>query len=407
MQFQSGIIPLNELYSEEFASWLRRFMNTGAVPLGPAHLLSRPNSFMVAPFTNGAHLVLADDKGEIRTFFNACPHRRKTLYTIPDTNGWALNSFTGRLQSHIVCGGHSWGFTSRGEQAQHSQGCSGLTSAGTTRDIGGHLWVGYESALAKVSEILTLPLIRKHGINFTIPIGYRLATVKIDRAKYRPFTGLKVFGDVGHVDDAYHNRTLKRVTTVSGLEIDLSSGSGQVSVQIVPWNSICDYARTTTEWARWHAGVSKLQQENPHDPGLHRIVWMQDSRSGWTGEQFPGMYVDSRFMPDPSGVGTMNIVAFYFHEDILAFRDSTNDTDENGDIVHWATRAYWNQLAPEDAKLCAEEDEGCINLLNHGQGALTDGMYESYEEGISLQYETWLARQWKMYKERQEGRFSL
>lgn len=399
IKFVPGLISIRELYSEEFVRWLREFMNTGALPLGPAHLLSKPNDFMVAPFTNGAHVTLMDANRKVNTFHNSCPHRRKTLFTIPERDGdtWEVEALTGSIPDVKVCSGHSWSFTSDGERALSSPGCRGMLPSGLTRDIGGILWTGVESELDRVAEIFKLPLMRKLEVNSFVPDGYRLHKVKVDRAAYRPVTGLKVYGDVDHVDDEYHSGTLKQVADAGGLEIDVTAPSNSVSVQVVPWKKDCDRNRTSLTWRRWHEEAQKLQAESPHDKSFERIVWLQESRSGWTGEQFPGMYVDSRFAPDPDGSGTMNIVGFYFHENVLAFRDASNDTEENGDIVYWAIRAYWEGLAPEDARLCTEEDVGCLNLITHGRGDEMDGLYGDHEEGVSHQYEQWLASHWKKH----------
>ncbi len=395
--FLPGEISIKDLYSDEFATWLREFMNTGALPLGPAHLLSRPNSYMVAPYTNGAHVVISNEKGEVNTFLNACPHRRKILFTIPKADAWHLTAFTGMIQGHIYCGGHGLSFTSDGEPTEHSSGCNGMTKAGITKNLGGILWVGSEVELKRVEEIFSLPLMRKHGITTFIPEGYRLHSIKIDNAKYHPVTAIETFGDIGHILAAFHDTTLARIADVSSLEIDTSASTNSVSLQVVAWKSECDPKRTSIEWFRLHEEGEKHQKESPDIVGPRRIAWWQDSVSGLTGEDYPGVHVDSRFIPHPSGFGTINVIAFYFHEDILNFRDASNDTDKDGDIVHWAMKAYL-KLACEDGELCEEIDQGNLNLLRHGLGDEVHGMYETHLEGVSYQYVKWLAQCWKEHK---------
>jgi hypothetical protein len=110
------------------------------------------------------------------------------------------------------------------------------------------------------------------------------------------------------------------------------------------------------------------------------------------------MTVESRFAPDPDGPGTINIVGFYFPEDMLAFRNTevNNDSDEYGDVVHWGMKAYMD-LADEDARLAEREDQGSMHLVLHGLGSRRDGYYGTHEEGVSHQYEKWLAMHWQAH----------
>ncbi len=273
-------------------------------------------------------------------------------------------------------------------------------SAGEVMNIGNSLWVGTQDELVRVSELPKLPLMQKCGAHALIPDGFRLHTVEIKREGFRPFTGIDKFGDVDHVDDEVHDETLKRVASVADLEIDLSAPSQSVSAQVVRWLRECDPKKMSLTWRRFHEESTSLREEFPDDGSFDRIVWCQESRSGNTYEHFPGMVIESRFAPDPEGPGTMNIVGFYFHENVLAFRTSENDTDEYGDIVHWGPKAYLD-LAYEDAHLALEEDLGCMNLVAHGQGGLRDGYYGAHEEGISHQYDNWLAGQWRAFKAKQ------
>lgn len=400
VEFRAGLIPLRELYSDKFTQWHREFMSTGALPLGPAALVARPNDCMLAPFTNGAHVVMRNDEGKLGTFFNVCPHRRKTLFKIPSGDTWRIKDFTTNSR-FIVCPGHNLIFTTGGVSHPNGSGCAGLISAGETRDIGGLLWVGSTEELDRVASIFKLSLMQKHGIDRFIPKGYALHAVKVCRMQSRPTTNLGVYGDIWHIIAAYHNNTLKQHTDISRLEIDVSAPCESVSVQVVPWIEKGSTTASTRAWAEWGRGVKSLQEKYPDDASLRKIVWGQESRGGWTGEWYPGMYTDSVFIPDPDGTGTINVVAFYFLEEILNTRDpEIADTDFGGDLVHWATKAYWKELAPEDAVLCKEEDDGCRTLIRCGKGDLTSGYYRLPEEGVSYQYEKYLARHWNAYKAR-------
>ena len=70
----------------------------------PASHCRSPGDFITVEVAGQRIIVLRDEEGELRAFYNVCRHR-----------GTRLCSGSGKLKKHIICPYHGWGYNLRGD----------------------------------------------------------------------------------------------------------------------------------------------------------------------------------------------------------------------------------------------------------------------------------------------------
>lgn len=379
-----GLSTMSELGSTEFREWIKKTLCSGAVYLGPAHVVEERGQWFVSASTNDAHFLLHGMDGKVRAFLNVCRHREAQIL-VPTGEG--LEGRSGKLtSSQLVCSAHNWAYNSDGSHELspalgfRREPCLGLHEV-PIENIGGMYWTGTMEERAQVKRILALPLMEKYEISAFIPSHYVLHEIWVSTDTFNPETGMEVYGEVDHVDDpAVHGSTLMQFVRPSGLEINCVEGVPG-NVQVVPFLEKCDHTLISQEWFMYRDMV--LEHTKGTTPPFG-AVWIAHYGDGTTVEYFPKALVVSRFAPNLEGNGTRNVVEFYFSDEVLGFYS---------ELAEWFVRAY-KKLAGEDAILCARMDRGRAHLRNFGKGNEVSGPTHPLEEGAVSHYFRWLHDAW-------------
>lgn len=381
-----GLITMDELGSHAFLSWLRRFLNSGALYVGPTHLLEEVGSWYISASTEDGIVAIRGLDGKLRALLNACRHRELQIFV---TKGETVGDRCGKLTSKlIVCPGHNTNYTSDGHHYYspalkvRKVECLGLHEL-PIQSIGGLLWTGSDDDLKPIQKILNSPLMQKRDVSSFIPPNYRLDTIVVYEEKFNPTTAMVVYGDVDHVDDMFHDYTLKRCVVTKGLEIDITTTEA-ASVQVVPWRKECD-TKATDAWRTYHAEAAKYYAKHQDDARGEQVVWFAFYHDHTTVEEFPAMGVVSRFAPSRILGCTRNVVEFYF-------------PDDAPEALRAAGVAAYRELAPEDAEISRRIEQGSEHLRMFGKGGEVGGPMHPLEEGVVVHYTEWLNKHWVNHK---------
>ena len=298
-------------------------LNTSGLYLGPSNAVPLQGSYFISASTDGGHFLLRGLDNKVRAFLNVCRHREKRIL-LPKGEG--LSHWRGRLTS-LTCGGHDWGYGFDGAHVSPKtfmvngnacpiEGDHNLHQV-PIEDIGGLYWTGNESQLADIRELLQSDLLKESGITHFVPPDYQLHEVWVTHNRFRPDTGMEVFGDISHVlAPSVHGGTLMRFVDPNGLKLDAPEKSRCGNVQKVPFLKTTDTSKMSDAWRYYREAV--LEQSGGETPP-YGAVWIAHYPDGTTIEHFPYAVVVSRFAPDHHTFGTRNVVEFYFSDEILAF----------------------------------------------------------------------------------------
>lgn len=189
-----------EIFREEQEKIFRR------VWLIACHESEVPEGYDYRTFSHpaGVNLVVVrDDDGTIRTFFNVCPHRGNTLVYTPSNNG-----------KHLMCIFHSWAFDCTGQCVSIPRPKAygdrvrkeslGLREVRTEVGYGGFVWVNLDDHAERLSEFIDPALTDMLPALDTEPLDvftYHCNTVDTNWKFWRE-TNSEFYHDYLH----YHNR---------------------------------------------------------------------------------------------------------------------------------------------------------------------------------------------------------
>jgi methanesulfonate monooxygenase subunit alpha len=232
--------------------------------------LQRPFDYRSFQHPGGSPLIVVrGDDGQVRSFFNICPHRGNTLLYAP----------TGNART-IRCIFHSWAFDtkgrcvsiSRGEQGYQDRfGCeqAGLREVKTEVGYGGFVWVNVDDNACSLAEYLgdAMSMLEQHLAMPLEVFHYHQAIVKTNYKLWHD-TNSEFYHDYMH----YFNR-------ITGMQ---QPGY---------------FDRKYTGYANGHASVGSMSvRYDAYEAGKGRDVgWPGLAPGGWVLiDVFPGMTFNLR-----------------------------------------------------------------------------------------------------------------
>ena len=311
--------------------------------------------------------VLVRNQGGVDLISNVCCHRQAIMLggqagnvTDPSTNHGNLSSTGG----NIVCPLHRWTYDNTGDLlgAPHfeSKPCKRLEKF-PLKDCHGLLFEGVRDPAQDMAT-----LFKQSNFDFS---DYVLDHVEIHECNYNWKTFIEVYLEDYHVEPFHPG--LGQFVTCSDLTWEFSDwfSAQRVGVHQALANPGSDV------YKRWHNELLKFRQGETPDFGA---VWVTYYPTHMI-ELYPHVLVLSTLYP-VSPQKTMNVVEFYYPEEIAAFER---------DFVE-AQRAAYMETAIEDDEIAERMDAGRLALLNRGTNEV--GPYQSPMEDGMQHFHEWYHR---------------
>jgi len=311
--------------------------------------------------------VLVRNQGGVDLISNVCCHRQAIMLggqagnvTDPSTNHGNLSSTGG----NIVCPLHRWTYDNTGDLlgAPHfeSKPCKRLEKF-PLKDCHGLLFEGVRDPAQDMAT-----LFKQSNFDFS---DYVLDHVEIHECNYNWKTFIEVYLEDYHVEPFHPG--LGQFVTCSDLTWEFSDwfSAQRVGVHQALANPGSDV------YKHWHNELLKFRQGETPDFGA---VWVTYYPTHMI-ELYPHVLVLSTLYP-VSPQKTMNVVEFYYPEEIAAFER---------DFVE-AQRAAYMETAIEDDEIAERMDAGRLALLNRGTNEV--GPYQSPMEDGMQHFHEWYHR---------------
>jgi phenylpropionate dioxygenase-like ring-hydroxylating dioxygenase large terminal subunit len=282
---------------------------------------------------------------------NVCRHRQAVMLR-----------GRGNTRSNIVCPLHRWTYDLQGELigAPHfaDDPCLNLnryrtrTWNGMVFEDNGHDIAG---ALAQLGP--------RADLDFS---GYVLDKVQLHECDYNWKSFIEVYLEDYHV--APFHPGLGQFVTCEDLRWEFGE---QYSVQTVGTNNALAKAGSAT-YRKWHDAVLAYRNGKPPKHGAIWLTYYPNIMVEW----YPHVLVISTLYPK-SPQKTLNVVEFYYPEDIAAFER---------EFVEAEQAAYW-ETCVEDDEIALRMDAGRKALMERGDDEI--GPYQSPMEDGMQQFHEW------------------
>lgn len=312
---------------------------------------------------DGNARILVHGKQGIELMSNVCRHRQALMLggTTGDVSGPV--NLSGNLSAtggNIVCPLHRWTYNDTGRLigAPHfeHQPCANL-KRWPLHNCNGLLFEGPRDPVADIGSLFTRP-------EFDVS-DYVLDHVEVHQCNYNWKTFIEVYLEDYHVEPFHPG--LGRFVTCSDLQWDFST---MFSVQRVGVHRALSQPGSDA-YRTWHQKLLEFRGGETPDFGA---VWVTYYPTHMI-ELYPHVLVLSTLYP-VSPQETVNIVEFYYPEEIAAF---------DREFVE-AQRAAYMETAIEDDEIAERMDAGRLALFKRGdvevgpyQSPMEDGMQHFHE----------------------------
>ena len=385
MQQLQSFTP-SELRSASFRTWVAELYQRTPKLLGTTASLPSPGSTYVPRTTEDRHVLIRTDKtgtdSEYVCFVNSCAHLQLKFIPVGKIFDGKEVERQGKLGTlrFIVCPWHERGHrTNSGEFiTKPGEQCRRLRKVETVR-LGDLIFEAADGSLPSFEALINSPKFAELGIKpFEIPTNFRLVRTSDTPERFDAITGAANFAEDAHVGPSHRSTYafLYDMKTLYVVVIDR-----EWSAQFVGWHKA---ERAMPQNACGELRRLILARTGGVAPAFG-VIWYQFGAFD-TMERFSigtdvsdHVIVVSSFIPTKSGVGSRNVVEFYFPENVASDSEFVD-----------AFMAAYNEPGAEDRDLCLSAEEGYDARIESGYGDDPIIPSDSKEERCLLNYYNYL-----------------
>lgn len=360
-------LAVNAYFDEEiFALEKELIFKNSSIYIGNEKAVPELGDWRTLAQENAGRVLVRNEHG-VELISNVCCHRQAIMLGGQAGNVTDPNNNRGNLRDtggNIVCPLHRWTYDNTGDLigAPHFEAkpARRLTQF-PLKNCHGLLFEGPRDPAQDMASLFKLP-------NFDFS-DYVLDHVEIHECNYNWKTFIEVYLEDYHVEPFHPG--LGKFVTCSDLtwEFDKWFSAQRVGVHQALANP------GSKVYQRWHDELLKFRGGESPDFGA---VWVTYYPTHMI-ELYPHVLVLSTLYP-VSPQKTMNIVEFYYPEEIAAFER---------DFVE-AQRAAYMETAIEDDEIAERMDAGRLALMNRGTNEV--GPYQSPMEDGMQHFHEWYHR---------------
>ncbi|MFC3339351.1 aromatic ring-hydroxylating oxygenase subunit alpha [Paracandidimonas soli] len=360
-------LPVSSYFDESiFAQEQERIFKRSSLYVGHEKLVPSPGDWRTLAQEKAGRMLLRTPEG-VQLMSNVCRHRQAIMLGGQAGNVTDHACASGNLQGtggNIVCPIHRWTYNQSGSLigAPHFSETPGLNlQAYPLRHCHGLLFEGARDPAADMSALFSRP-------EFDLS-GYVFDHMEVHRCNYNWKTFIEVYLEDYHV--APFHPGLGHFVTCDDLSWEFSDW---YSLQRVGVNQALNQPGSDV-YRQWHDRLLDYRGGEAPDFGAIWVTYFPTHMI----ELYPHVAVLSTLYP-VSPQETVNIVEFYYPEDIAAFEREFVE----------AQRAAYMETAIEDDEIGERMDAGRRALMQ--RGVSESGPYQSPMEDGMLHFHEWYRR---------------
>ena len=340
-----------------------QIFNKSALYVGHEKLVPETGDWYTLAHEHAGRALVRNTQG-VELISNVCRHRQAIMLGFDSVNPHSEQSRRGNLRDtggNIVCPIHRWTYSKNGELLGAPQfpktPCMNLQKF-TLKNCHGLLFEGPRDPASDLAALFNRP-----EFDFG---DYVLDHVEVHQCNYNWKTFIEVYLEDYHVGPFHPG--LGRFVTCDDLSWEFADW---YSLQRVGVHNALAHPGSET-YRRWHDQLLQFRQGETPDFGA---VWVTYFPTHMI-ELYPHVVVLSTLHP-VSPQKTVNIVEFYYPEEIAAFER---------DFVE-AQRAAYMETAVEDDEIAERMDAGRKALMLRGTSEA--GPYQSPMEDGMMHFHAW------------------
>lgn len=353
-------LPVSSYFDETlFQREMQTLFHNGPRYVGSACAVPEKGDYFVLPQEKGGRMLVRNQAGEVQLVSNVCRHRQAVMLK---GRGNLNTAGVGHAGGNIVCPIHRWTYNDGGELlgAPHfdNDPCLHLKRY-PLREINGML---FEDNGRDITADLAGLHLREH-LNLE---GMVLHHVEMHRCNYNWKTFIEVYLEDYHV--APFHPGLGNFVTCDDLKWQFAPEFSVQTVGVAP-----TFAKPGSDaYKKWHEVLLNYRNGELPERGAIWLTYYPHIMVEW----YPHVLTVSTLHPI-SARETMNVVEFYYPEDIAAFEPEFIE----------AQRAAYMETAVEDDEIGERMDEGRRALFERGDNEC--GPYQSPMEDGMKHFHQW------------------
>jgi choline monooxygenase len=361
LQQASGQLPVTSYFDEAlYQRELQTLFKQGPRYVGHALSVPEVGDYFALPQENEGRALVRTAQG-IQLISNVCRHRQAVMLK----GRGNLNDPAKGMGGNLVCPLHRWTYSPQGVLlgAPHFQQdpCLNLDNYPLQEWNGMLFEANGRDVAADMAQLGP-----RQQLDFS---GYALDHVEMHECHYNWKTFIEVYLEDYHVGPFHPG--LGNFVTCDDLQWELKS---EYSVQTVGVANRLGKAGSPV-YERWHQAVLNYTQGEPPAHGAIWLTYYPNIMVEW----YPHVLTVSTLHP-MGPTKTMNIVEFFYPEDIVAFER---------DFVE-AQRSAYMETCVEDDEIAERMDQGRLALMQRGDNQV--GPYQSPMEDGMQHFHEWYHR---------------
>lgn len=360
LQQAASQLPVSSYFDEAlFQREMEFIFNKGPRYVGSAVAIPEPGDYYALPHENEGRVLVRNNAGQIELVSNVCRHRQAIMLK---GRGNLKTTGQGHAGGNIVCPLHRWTYNPSGQllgapQFAHDP-CLHLANY-KLREWNGML---FEDNGRDICADLSGMGLREQ-LNFE---GLVLHDVEMHACNYNWKTFIEVYLEDYHVGPFHPG--LGNFVTCDDLKWEFSK---QYSVQTVGVAPSFGKPGSNT-YKRWHEALLNYRNGQLPERGAIWLTYYPHIMVEW----YPHVLTVSTLHPI-SPTKTMNVVEFYYPEEIAAFEPEFIE----------AQKAAYMETAVEDDEIGERMDAGRRALFERGDNEM--GPYQSPMEDGMQHFHEW------------------
>ena len=366
LQQAASQLPVSSYFDEAlFQRELNILFEHGPRYVGHQLAVPNPGDYHALPQEKGGRALVRDPQGQVQLISNVCRHRQAVML---QNRGNLQSQGKGHAGGNIVCPLHRWTYAPQGELlgAPHfaHDPCLNLNNY-KLREWNGLLFEDNGRDIAS-----DLARMGPHAqLNFE---GYALDRVELHECNYNWKTFIEVYLEDYHVGPFHPG--LGNFVTCDDLRWEFKE---HYSVQTV--GVAGSFGKPGSDvYRKWHEVLLKYRGGELPDQGAIWLTYYPHIMVEW----YPHVLTVSTLHPI-SVDKTLNMVEFYYPEDIVAFEREFVE----------AQQAAYMETCIEDDEIAERMDAGRKALLARGDNEV--GPYQSPMEDGMQHFHEWSRREMK------------
>ena len=361
LQQAVGQLPVTSYFDEAlYQRELQTLFKRGPRYVGHALSVPEVGDYFALPQENEGRALVRTAQG-IQLISNVCRHRQAVMLK----GRGNLNDPAKAMGGNLVCPLHRWTYSPQGVLlgAPHFQQdpCLNLDNYPLQEWNGMLFEANGRDVAADMAQLGP-----RQQLDFS---GYALDHVEMHECHYNWKTFIEVYLEDYHVGPFHPG--LGNFVTCDDLQWELKS---EYSVQTVGVANRLGKAGSPV-YERWHQAVLNYTQGEPPAHGAIWLTYYPNIMVEW----YPHVLTVSTLHP-MGPTKTMNIVEFFYPEDIVAFER---------DFVE-AQRSAYMETCVEDDEIAERMDQGRLALMQRGDNQV--GPYQSPMEDGMQHFHEWYHR---------------